>query len=245
MIVSEQVCVELDGVPAIVMRKYDGYIDATVMCAACDKRVNDFTRLQSTQEFLSGLSRDAGNPAVELIKADNGGNGERHTWVHPDVAIELARWCSVDFRVATAKLLRRFYSGQVTTEESIRAARALMEASLPPMEQRIANFVNAMEKVNLLDNPRVKTILADLTVNVALDTKWRGVVEIAEIIGFTKAAYSKYRTALGKYVKKHAGDKVEFKKEERLVNGTIRKVFVYKDTDEVRDLIKDFFRIVT
>ena len=53
MLVSDQVCVELNGVPAIVMRKSDGYMDATIMCQACDKRVNDFIRVQSTKEFLA------------------------------------------------------------------------------------------------------------------------------------------------------------------------------------------------
>ena len=245
MIISEQVCVELDGVPAIVMRKSDGYVDATIMCQASGKLLGHWKSLNSTDEFLKELSSSIAIAIVELIKQQDGGNGERHTWAHPDVAIELARWCSVKFRVATAQLLRRFYSGQVTTDESIRAARALMEASLPPAEVRMANFITAMEKVKLLDNPRVKTIVSDLAVNVALNTKWRGVVEIAEILGFTQAAYAKYRTALGKYVKKHASDGVEFKKEERLVNGTIRPVFVYKDTDEVRTLIKDFFRIIS
>ena len=36
---------------------------------------------------------------VELIKQNTGGNGERHTWVHPQVAINIAQWISPQFDV--------------------------------------------------------------------------------------------------------------------------------------------------
>ena len=37
---------------------------------------------------------------VELIKHNSGGNGERHTWVHPRVAIiNIAQWISPQFDV--------------------------------------------------------------------------------------------------------------------------------------------------
>lgn len=40
---------------------------------------------------------------VNLIKQEQGGNGERHTWVHPQVAINIAQWISPEFDVQVSK----------------------------------------------------------------------------------------------------------------------------------------------
>ncbi len=52
-------------------------------------------RLSSTQDFMSELSAIMGIPIIELAeaKAGNQGENQRGTWVHPDVAINLAKWC--------------------------------------------------------------------------------------------------------------------------------------------------------
>lgn len=88
-------------------REEDGYINATELCKAAGKRLNDYTRLDSTQEFLSEMSSTAGIPAVELVQAREGrpdlGGG---TWVHPDVAINLAQWLSPKFAVQVSKWVR-------------------------------------------------------------------------------------------------------------------------------------------
>ena len=36
---------------------------------------------------------------IELLKYNTGGNGERHTWAHPQVAINIAQWISPRFDV--------------------------------------------------------------------------------------------------------------------------------------------------
>ena len=44
-----------------------------------------------------------GIPVVELLKQEQGGNGERHTWAHPQVAINIAQWISPEFDVLVSK----------------------------------------------------------------------------------------------------------------------------------------------
>jgi len=80
------------GRETIYQRSVDGYVNATAMCQAADKRLNDYMRLQNTKDFISELSSVAGIPATDLIQIVQGGNPSlQGTWVHSDVAIHLAQ----------------------------------------------------------------------------------------------------------------------------------------------------------
>jgi hypothetical protein len=110
----ELVPLELDNGYIIESRDEDGYIDVTNLCTAGKKKFNDWNRLNKTNEFLKELSSSAGIPAVELIKQNSGGNGERHTWVHPQVAINIAQWISPQFDVkVSAWVLEVMMTGKV------------------------------------------------------------------------------------------------------------------------------------
>ena len=110
----ELVPLELDNGYIIESRDEDGYIDVTNLCTAGKKKFNDWNRLNKTNAFLKELSSSAGIPAVELIKQNSGGNGERHTWVHPQVAINIAQWISPQFDVkVSAWVLEVMMTGKV------------------------------------------------------------------------------------------------------------------------------------
>ncbi len=53
-----------EGSP-ILIRASDGYWNLTLMCQACNKRVNDYLRLRSTDEYLSELALDLNQAFVE------------------------------------------------------------------------------------------------------------------------------------------------------------------------------------
>ena len=107
---------------AIICRESDGYIDVTNLCKAGGKKFSHWNSLDKTKQFLKILEEhinseyqnktSAGIPAlvlteqtllennkVDLILHENGGNGERHVWVHPKVAINIAQWISPKFDV--------------------------------------------------------------------------------------------------------------------------------------------------
>ena len=52
----------------IEQRAADGYINATAMCKAAGKQMNDYTRLDTTKAFLKELSEDTGIPVSQLIQ---------------------------------------------------------------------------------------------------------------------------------------------------------------------------------
>ncbi len=81
-------------------RESDGYINVTHLCKAGGKQFNDWKRLNKTFDFLSVLSTSTGNPVDLLIQIEMTGiNENRGTWVHPQVAINIAQWISPQFDV--------------------------------------------------------------------------------------------------------------------------------------------------
>ena len=82
-------------------REEDGYINVTNLCKAGNKKFYGWHRLDKTKAFLRLLSLEAQICATELIKLGSGSknikNSTRETWVHPQVAINIAQWISPAF----------------------------------------------------------------------------------------------------------------------------------------------------
>lgn len=105
--------------------KYDiprGYVNATQMCQANGKRWNDYARLKGSQSYWQGLSDDTQIPVSSLIiQVEAYGNGQA-TWVHPEVATDLAQWVSTPFRIWANRTLTKVISG-----EAVQSAQAKID----------------------------------------------------------------------------------------------------------------------
>jgi hypothetical protein len=94
------------------LRQRDGYINATTMCQAAGKKFNDYTRIGPTKAFLAELASETGLPVTELIQTLTGGHPNlQGSWVHPQVAINLAQWLSPKFAVRVSKWVYDWLSG--------------------------------------------------------------------------------------------------------------------------------------
>lgn len=109
----------------IYQRAGDGYVNATAMCKAAGKKFNDYARLKTSQEFINELSSVTGIPATGtadkvLIEVMQGGDPQlQGTWVHPDVAIHLAQWCSPKFAVQVNKFIREWMQGENPLQKAL------------------------------------------------------------------------------------------------------------------------------
>ena len=85
----------------ITQRDTDNYVNATEMCQANNKKVNDWLRTKETQAYVDEISSVTGIPASQLItiKRGNSSDFSQGTWIHPKLAICLGRWISVSFSV--------------------------------------------------------------------------------------------------------------------------------------------------
>jgi len=91
---------ELNREFSIENRQEDGYINVTNLCKAGGKQFKSWNRLDKTRAFLQVLSTSVKIHTDLLIKMNTGGlNEDRKTWVHPQVAINIAQWISPSFDV--------------------------------------------------------------------------------------------------------------------------------------------------
>lgn len=109
---------EVDG-ELIPQRMTDGYVNATALCKASGKQFNDYFRLKITQDFLNELSMETGIPVTGipvtgLVAIKQGGTPqEQGTWVHPQVAVNLAQWLSAKFAVLVSRWIMDWMSGKI------------------------------------------------------------------------------------------------------------------------------------
>lgn len=81
-------------------RAQDGFVNATAMCQANGKRLNNYLRCERTTAYMAALAADAGIPAQDLVDLRLGGTPTKQgTWVHPRLAVDIARWISPEFAV--------------------------------------------------------------------------------------------------------------------------------------------------
>lgn len=84
----------------ISRRDGDGYADATAMCQANGKRWHNYERLDTTTAYIQALAASLNLPADQLVlTTTTGPNHLRGTWIHPRLAVDLARWLSPEFAV--------------------------------------------------------------------------------------------------------------------------------------------------
>lgn len=95
-------CRSWNGVE-IQRRPSDGYVNATAMCQAGGKRWPDYIRLERTRAYIAALASVVGICTTGNhgpIQTIQGGSPHlQGTWIHPRLAVDLARWISPAFAV--------------------------------------------------------------------------------------------------------------------------------------------------
>ena len=96
----------------VTSRKDDGYINATELCKAGNKKFSHWNSLDTTKELINVLSSDAGIPASLLVETKRGQTTkfDQGSWIHPDLAIQLAQWISPSFALQVSKWIRTLFS---------------------------------------------------------------------------------------------------------------------------------------
>jgi hypothetical protein len=96
---------EWQGTP--IQRRPDGYVNATAMCQANGKRWIHFRESAQCKAYMQALASEAGISVFDLVVSQRGGTGAGgSTWIHPDLATELARWISPAFSVFVNRWFR-------------------------------------------------------------------------------------------------------------------------------------------
>jgi hypothetical protein len=89
----------------------DGYINATKLCQDGGKRMNDWSRLDSTKRHLKSLSEELNVPIDKLVEIKKGGHVTKFkqgTWIHPRLGTVLAQWISPTFGLKVSKWVEQW-----------------------------------------------------------------------------------------------------------------------------------------
>ena len=84
-----------------IRHREDGFMSLTDMCQAGGKLFGNWSRLQSTQEYLMVLTEkhysDLNSGPIEVKEGGNHASGQTGTWGDRRVALRLAQWISPHF----------------------------------------------------------------------------------------------------------------------------------------------------
>jgi hypothetical protein len=98
----------------LIMRKSDGYVNATKLCKDAGKEYSNWKRLDGSENLLSAFERSLQICRDLLVESITTGiNETRGTYVHPKIAIQIANWCSPEFAVKVSDIIFRYYSGDL------------------------------------------------------------------------------------------------------------------------------------
>jgi hypothetical protein len=220
------------------------WVSLTDMAQATGKLVGNWNQLDGTTKYLSKLEAVIGIPITET---NQGGIPEKQgTWAIKQVAIKFACWCNVDFEIWVTEQI-----DTLLTEGTVSIAP--QQPQLPPSDVRLTNLVGALKDLGIdLTNPRFQQGLQDLALdmlgvgNPALKAEdsevWCGVAERAEQLGYPVGLVVEKRVSLGMAIARV--DLIK-KKEDRLCNGTMRKINVYLVNEDLDLAIETYFDELT
>ncbi|MFC0666251.1 KilA-N domain-containing protein [Azotobacter chroococcum] len=105
----------------------DGWINATDIAAGHGLRLDNWLRNKETEAYIAALARHLNtSDSRDLIRAQRGRSGG--TWLHPKLAVALARWISPDFAVWADLHIDALLRGELTEKQQFdRACKALSD----------------------------------------------------------------------------------------------------------------------
>jgi len=112
----------------------DGMINATKICKAGGKEFSNWYKLASTKELIKELEIQLKNsdlhiPRSQLIDIKKGNSSlfEQGTWIHPDLAVQLAQWISPRVALIVSRWIRELTITGVVTLNNEKTEFQLVE----------------------------------------------------------------------------------------------------------------------
>jgi hypothetical protein len=164
-----------------ISRCQNGFINLTQMCQANGKRLDNWTRLKQTQDYIRIL---ANSLTSEVVYSEEGVNGG--TWGHPSLAINLARWISPEFAVwCDGHIFDLMSTGSTAIAHQIPKtySQALLEAA------KLAEENERLEAQNILLEQQNECL------SEAVDElfSYSSIVRIAKFNGISETRFKWYR----------------------------------------------------
>ena len=92
----------------------DSWFNATIAADAFGKDLSNWVRSPETIEYIQELNSVESTEFIITKKGRNGG-----TWIHPDLTVLFARWCSVKFAVWCDQYMKASLQGRSADADKI------------------------------------------------------------------------------------------------------------------------------
>ena len=110
------------GTP-IQRRQSDGWVNATAMAKANGKHLPHYMSNARTEAYIAALAPVVGIPTTGLVQSQQGGTPSMQgTWIHPRLAVDLARWISPAFAVWMDGWFLETITGRTTAAPTVTPA---------------------------------------------------------------------------------------------------------------------------
>lgn len=138
--------IELNGIIAN-SRSSDGYINATQLCKAGGKTYSHWIENKGVNDLITELESDIGYPRSQLINTIKGGNSKlQGSWIHPDLAVQLAQWISPKFAIQVSRWVREI------------ALTGTVVVGKEKSEEKLLQLLNERDAAILILQDEVKSI---------------------------------------------------------------------------------------
>lgn len=140
---------ELDLTP----RQGDGYLNATQMCNAYNKKLYDWRRTKAGIAVTDALSLETGIPASKLFHSvrGRGDSVQQGTWVHPKLAVHIAQWIDPQFALWVSDLVIDWFTGNGQRSTPVVKSTTLRERVLEELARRDLSSVPTDKLIRLLE----------------------------------------------------------------------------------------------
>lgn len=184
-----------DGSSITIPMREDGYINATMLCKAGGKRLDNYMR--SSKEFIEVLKNSFPQfEGMELITSKIGGN-HTGTWVHRKIGYHLAQWLSPNFAIQVSNWLDElFITGKVELgqEKSNKELENKFQEQIKLLTQEKQQAIQEKEQA-IQEKQTITRQLTSVTQNhnKMLKRRRRGVYEIGNVVYImSHAAFTSY-----------------------------------------------------
>jgi hypothetical protein len=121
-----------------IQRRPDGYINATAMAKAAGRHLPHYWVNSRATEYLQALEGSVGIPTDLLAQSVvTGPNEFRGTWVHPRLAVDIARWASPAFAVWVDGWVLEHLHGSERRKEPILPPLPVTSSHAPHLQRRL------------------------------------------------------------------------------------------------------------
>ena len=177
-----------DGSSIMIPMREDGYVNATLLCKAAGKRIDNWMRLTGTKKIIKELYRSLTCEETDLISIIQGGNDKlsQGTYLHSDLGIQLAQWISPSFAIQVSRWTRElllFGNVELGQEKSNKELENKFQEQIKLLTQEKQQAIQEKEQA-ITEKATIAHRFTSLTHNhnKILKRRRRGVYEIGNVV---------------------------------------------------------------